>query len=369
MRPLRPAGAGLAAILILIVLAVPPVAGAPLSDDYLRGYAVAVLEREFGLRARSIAINDGVLQISEADLGTADRSAVVAALTRIEGVKQVVIVGALATPLPPAPGTGTSGRAEAPSVLRPGFLPAGLLFAPLLADPLWPRFAASLRYYIDEDDLSEVGAVSMGESIPFYRWRGSEKHLWEVGVQTVVLSLFDLNTSSADLLTIDYFVAGFLGWRSGEFSGLFRLFHQSAHLGDELAERGVGRRDFSAEGIDVKFSADLPAGLRVYGGAGYLFRRDPESLDPWYVQAGLEFRSHWRAWQVLRPVAALDIQSREENDWTPALSIRAGVQFDSVQVFGRSLQLLGEYYIGDAREGQFNGRDVQYVGAGIYFSF
>jgi Protein of unknown function (DUF1207) len=369
MRLLRPAGARLAAILILLVLGVPPVAGAPLSDDYLRGYAVAVLEREFGVRAGSLTINDGVLQISEADLGTADRSAVVAALARIEGVKQVVIVGASATPLPPAPGAGTSSRAEAPSALRPGFLPAGLLFAPLLADPMWPRFAASLRYYIDEDDLSDIGAVSMGESIPFYRWRGPEKHLWEVGVQTVVLSLFDLNTSSADLLTTDYFVAGFLGWRSGEFSGLFRLFHQSAHIGDELVERGISRRDFSAEGIDVKLSADLPAGFRVYGGVGYLVRRDPESLDPWYAQAGLEFRSHWRAWQVIRPIAALDIQSREENDWTPALSIRAGVQFDSVQVFGRSLQLLGEYYIGDALEGQFNGRDVQYVGAGIYFSF
>ena len=352
------------------MLAVPPVAGAPLSDDYLRGYAVAVLEREFGLRARSIAINDGVLQISEADLGTADRSAVVAALARIEGVKQVVIVGASATPLPPAPGAETSSRAEAAERAAPG-LPArrsALCAAPGRSPVAALRRVLALLHRRGRSQRDR--RRQPGREHPLLSLARSREASLEVGVQTVVLSLFDLNTSSADLLTTDYFVAGFLGWRSGEFSGLFRLFHQSAHIGDELVERGIARRDFSAEGIDVKLSADLPAGLRVYGGVGYLIRRDPELLDPWgRAQAGLEFRSHWRAWQVVRPIAALDIQSREENDWTPAISIRAGVQFDSVQVFGRSLQLLGEYYIGDAREGQFNGRDVQYVGAGIYFSF
>jgi hypothetical protein len=306
-------GVRLAAVLFLIALAAPPVAGAPLSDEY--------------------------------------------------------VVDASTAPPPSASAAETTRDAGPPSALRPGFLPGGLLFSPLLADPMWPRIAASLRYYIDEDDLSEIGAVSLGESIPLYRWAGPEQHLWEIGVQATVLSLFDLNTSSADLLTTDYFAALFLGWRSGQFAGLARLFHQSAHMGDELGERGVARRDFSAEGIDLKLSADLPLGFRVYGGAGYLIRRDPESFDPWSLQAGFEFRSPWRAWQVLRPVAAIDLQSRDEHDWHVALSLRAGVQFDSVQVFGRNLQFLAEYYVGDAREGQFITREVQYVGAGIYFSF
>jgi hypothetical protein len=368
MKPVRPACVVAAALFCLVTLTVHPGAAAPLSDDYLRGYAVAVLEREFGVRAQSLEVRDGIVQISAADLGTADRTAVVAALTRIEGIRQVLIVSGPTGPIPPAPAP-TSSRSEPPSTLLPGFLPAGMLFAPLLADPVWPRFSASLRYYIDDKDLTDAGAVSMGDTIPFFRWQSSEKHLWEVGVQALVFSLFDLNSSSADLLTTDYMGAIFLGWRSGGFAGLARVFHQSSHLGDELAERGIARRDLSFEGIDAKLSADLPAGFRVYGGAGYLFRRDPESLDPWSLQAGLEFRSTWRAWQVIRPVAAVDVQSREENDWHLAVSVRAGAQFDSVQVFGRSLQLMIEYYNGDAREGQFINRDVQYVGAGIYFNF
>jgi hypothetical protein len=368
MKPARAACVVAVALFLLGILAVRPSASAPVSDDYLKGYAVAVLEREFGVQAPSLDVRDGIVRISGAELGTADRDAVVAALTRLDGVKQVLIVSTLLEPIPPAP-VPTSGRAETPSALLPGFLPAGMLFTPLLADPLWPRFSTSLRYYFDEKDLSDIAAVSLGDTVPFFRWQGPEKHLWEVGVQAVILSLFDLNSSSADLLTTDYFVAAFLGWRSGSWAGLARLFHQSSHLGDELAERGVTRRDLSFEGIDAKLSADLPAGFRVYGGAGYLIRRDPESLDPWFLQIGLEFRSPWRAWQVVRPVIAVDVQSREENDWRPAVSVRAGAQFESLQVFGRSLQLLAEYYNGDAREGQFINREVQYLGAGIYFSF
>jgi Protein of unknown function (DUF1207) len=368
MAPVRTACVVAAALFLLVNLPGSSGAAAPVSDDYLRGYAAAMLERELGVRAPSLEVRDGIVQISAADLGSADRDAVVAALARIEGVKQVRIVSTptALTPTAPAP---TSVHPESSSALLPGFLPSGMLFAPLLADPVWPRFSASLRYYIDENDLKDIAAVTMGETIPFFRWQGPEDHLWEVGVQALIFSLFDLTTSSADLLTTDYFGAVFLGWRSDKFSGLARLFHQSSHLGDELAKRGVTRRDLSFEGIDAKLSVDLPAGFRVYGGAGYLIRRDPESLDPWFVQLGVEFRSAWRAWQVIRPVAAIDVQSREENDWHPALSIRAGVQFDSVQVFGRSLQLLAEYYIGDPREGQFTNREVQYVGAGIYVSF
>lgn len=370
MRKLRTLGVVVAAVLsVWMALGAQPMAGSPLSDDFIRGYAVAVLERDFKVRAPSLEVSGGILRLSEADLGTVDRSAVVAALARIEGVKQVVIVSARTGAAPPARESWTGGPDGAPTALLPGFLPAGLVFTPLLADPLWPRFSTTLRYYIDESDLRDIFAVGLGESVPVYRWRSSEKHLWEFGIQALVFSLFDMDTSSADLLTTDYLVAGFLGWRSGGLSGLARVFHQSSHLGDELALRGTVRRDLSYEGIDATLSADLPRGFRLYGGGGYLFRRDPESLDPWFIQLGLEFRSPWRAWQVLRPFVAVDVQSREENDWHPALSLRAGVQFDSFQVFGRNLQLLAEYYIGDAREGQFITREVQYIGAGIHLSF
>src|SRR5262245_65858231 len=93
-----------------------PGAAAPPSDDYLRGYAVAVLERQFGVRAPSLEVRDGIVQIPAAELGTADRDAVVAALARIDGVKQVLIVSAAAAPMPAAP---TSGRPKSSGALLP----------------------------------------------------------------------------------------------------------------------------------------------------------------------------------------------------------------------------------------------------------
>ena len=72
---------------------------------------------------------------------------------------------------------------------------------------------------------------------------------------------------------------------------------------------------------------------------------------------------------MLRPVAAADLQSREQNNWEPALSLRAGVQIDSVSLLERHAQLLFEYYTGNSREGQFFNRDVEYFGFGVHFSF
>jgi hypothetical protein len=254
-------------------------------------------------------------------------------------------------------------------LLDDGLLPGRLLFRPLLADPRWPHFSLGYRQYFDEKDFGAVVAGNIGENLPFYRWTTSTGQQWEVGGLALVTPLFD-REHSEDLLTEDYLLGMFVGWRRGVFSGLARLYHTSSHIGDELALRGTVRRvNLSYETLDARLSWDFAPEFRLYGGAGYLVRRDPRSLDPWWLQLGLEFRSAWRAWHTIRPIAAVDVSSRQQNDWHPALSLRAGVQFDSVSVLGRAAQFLLEYYTGDSRDGQFFTRDVEYFGLGVHFNF
>jgi hypothetical protein len=362
----------IAVVVAIVALITAPVQAAPVTDDYIKGYAAAILAREFKVSAPALQVGGGVVQLREANLAGVDRSAVVAALAAIEGVTRVVIVSnpAAAGAAPPRPLDVSVARDPAPTgLLETGFLPGGLLFRPLLADPRWPHFSLGYRQYFDEDDLDAVIAGSIGENLPFYRWTSAAAHQWEIGGLALVTPIFD-RTNSDDLLTEDYLLGLFLGWRGGALSGLARLYHTSSHLGDENALRGTIRRvNLSYETLDARLSWDLAPEFRLYGGAGYLVRRDPRSLDPWWLQLGLEFRSRWRAWQMLRPVAAVDLQSRQQNDWHPALSLRAGAQFDSVSVLGRSAQLLLEYYTGDSREGQFYSRDVEYLGFGVHFTF
>jgi hypothetical protein len=354
--------------LLSILLAAPHVAGAVIDDSFIAGYAAAVLEREFSLKAPSLRVSHGVISVAAEDLAGADRASVVAQLERIPGAARVVVVepGA-ARPVPP-PGPPP----EPPRILsewQTGALPGGVLFRPLMADPRWPHFSATYQYYFDAKQLTNAAAVSFGESFAFYRDRlGSA--WWEVGLHAGVFSVFDLDSQSFDLVNADYMVGIPLSLRYEDFSALFRVFHQSSHLGDEfLLRTRTNRINVSYESIDLKLSYEFGDPVRLYIGGGYLFDQTPSNLDPLSVQYGLELRSPWPAREARwRPVAAVDVQQREENDWSADISARAGIEIDGV-LLTRKLQILFEYFTGHSPNGQFYREKVQYFGIGMHFHF
>jgi hypothetical protein len=349
---------------------------APRDDGYVSGYAAAMLERDFRLPAPSLRVHDGVISIEATDLGDTDRAAVVSALSRIRGAQRVVVVDAPPADQPattsgaPATVTATTTPSQDRPPLLPGLFPGGHLFDPLIADPRWPHFGASYQRYIDDKRLKNVGAVSFGETFTIYR-DDTPLGWWELGVQAGVFSIFNLDAESKDLINADYFVAGLLGYRYDRFSALTRVFHQSSHLGDEflLANR-VQRVNLSYEGVDLKLSYELFGDvLRPYAGGGYLFHRDPSDLKPGFVQWGLEFRSPWpRDVQLFRPIAAVDVQNRQQNDWHTDISVRAGVEFKGV-LATRKAQLLLEYFSGYSPNGQFYQDKIDYLGLGLHLHF
>ena len=275
-----------------------------------------------------------------------------------------------AAPPPSAPAQVGDQEASAASVSLPlGWLPVGHLFSPLLADPRWPHFSASYNYHIHDKEITHVGAVSLGEIFSLFRFRGPFDGQSELGIQTGVFAIFDLAAESHDLVNADYWVALHSAYRMGQASAMARVYHQSSHLGDEFLLRGsVKRLDLSLEAVDLKLSYDLPRGFRLYGGGAYIFNQKETDIKRWATQAGLEFRSPWASWEGrIRPVGAVDIKNQEENGWRPDLSVRAGIQFDSVEVLGRNLELLLQYYDGYSPDGQFYKKKTQYLGLGAHF--
>src|SRR5688500_5144023 len=170
----------IAAAVLIVMLAAVPEQAAAVADDYIKGYAAAILAREFKVRAPSLRVSGGIVQLSEADLPVADRSAVLAALAAIEGVARVVVLSADVAAPPPSDLSASRGAADT-ELLPTGGLPGGLLFKPLLADPRWPHFSLGYRHYLDDKDLEGVVAGSIGENLPFYRWTSSAAHQWEIG--------------------------------------------------------------------------------------------------------------------------------------------------------------------------------------------
>lgn len=260
---------------------------------------------------------------------------------------------------------------KAPQELTAGFLPGDHLFKSLIADPRWPHFAVSYQRYLDDPELGSVAAVSLGESIILYRDRIG-KGMWEFGIQAGVFAFFDLEAPSMDLVNADYVVGLVAGYRRGQFSALGRLFHQSSHLGDEylLGNPVEDRVNLSYQAVDLRLSYEFFGNaLRLCVGGGNIFAREPATLKPWSLQTGLELRRPWPSPGArFRPVAAADVQYREENSWQPDTSLRAGIEFQR-WLGSRNLQLLVEYFRGHSPNGQFYTEYIDYLGLGLHFNF
>jgi uncharacterized protein DUF1207 len=362
--------------LVILLLCFPLPLRAATSDDFIQGYASAVLEREFRLNNFSLKVAGEAVSITSEDLTDADLNKVVAALLSIQGVKKVTIVDSrgvvVASSAQQERGTQVTLQEKA---IKPdyelGFLPAGNLFAPLIADPRWPRFSIGYRYFPSDRELSSVGAVSFGETIALYRDRGPFSGLWEVGFEAGVFSIFDLGAPSSDLINTDFFAGLQATYRMNDLSAFLRIFHQSSHLGDEFLLRNrVDRVNLSFEGVDLKLSYRLFDWLRLYGGGGYLFNLDPSGLKPWATQGGLELQTPWRFWgDSTRLVTAVDLQHRQENRWSTEISVRGGLQFERPGSFMRKISLLLEYYRGHSPNGQFFDRKIEYFGPGLHLDF
>ena len=364
-------GVGLAVALIFGLVNFSTVWAKPPRDEFIRGYISALVENNlFQITIESFQVRDGVVYLRCQELSKEQQDRISKIILNIEGVQGVEVL------TKGVPSINESEKKEQVKLKRepelPAFLPNDKLFQPLIADPRWPHFSATYQRYVNDDQLKNVAATSFGESFSIYRFNGPWDSTMEFGIHAGVFAVFDLDTQSFDLINADYLVGIPLTIKKGNFSNMTRLFHQSSHLGDEFLLRGQTKEriNLSYESLNSVFSYNLPIGLRVYAGGGYLMRRDPSDLKPWSTQAGLEFRSPltWMG-DALRPLAAIDVQNREESDWHIDISIRAGIQFENPDFLSRKMQILLEYYNGKSPNGQFFERNIEFYGAGIHFFF
>jgi hypothetical protein len=342
-------------VFLLLTLALAPTAGAEGvdgDDTYIRGYAGAVLQREFDVSAAAVSVQDGVVTIA-ADLSEPNLEKVRNVLMHIEGVREVRIAEADSRP---------RGLA---------WLPRRTLFRAPIADPRWPRFSASYQRYINDHELKNVAAVSFGETIPLAKYNPEYGGSWDIALQGGVFAIFDLDGSSFDLINADYLGGLPVTYAIGDLAVMGRFFHQSSHLGDEfLLGNTVERVNFSYEAFSLLGSYDLPLGFRVYGGGAYRFRIEPSDVRPWRFQAGAEWvgpsiSDEW----AIRPLAAIDVQVDEEGNWSTNTVPALGLQFERARSQGRVFQLLVEYFNGKSPNGQFYARNIQYAALTGQFQF
>jgi hypothetical protein len=256
-------------------------------------------------------------------------------------------------------------------------LPTGMVFCPLIADPKATRsFLSYQRTVGEDDDLTTIGAVGLGDEFGIVRWGGSTLgNGVQLSLEGAVFAQFDLDSPSYDLLNADYIVGVPLTMRRGAFGARFRIYHQSSHLGDEflLRPQDSVRVNLSFEAVEGILSVDVGA-LRLYGGGEYLINRSPDDLEHQVAHAGAELRPQTRLLALgpghVRAIAAVDLKSSEEQDWKPSVSVRAGIEFDRRgrnDPPPRRWSILFESYTGPSPYGQFFREEIRYVGIGLHF--
>ena len=343
-------------------------------DAFIRGYAAAVLDRELKVRVEAIVVRNGVITVTAEALDAAERREVVDALSSIDGVTNVRMASehddAASTAQDAAEGDqdrrpSAGGQPSRPSARR--------IFDPLLADPRWPHMSTSYQVYNNHDLGKDIAAVSYGGHLPLIRGRTQRGDEWQFGLQGAVFAAFDLASQSGNLLNADYTVGVTVAGRRDDTSIMTRFFHQSSHIGDEflLENPGFDRENYSWEAVDIIVSQDLcERTVRLYGGGRVLVDVDPGYLKHWSVQYGAEWHSRRTyANGLLRPVAAVDLQHDQQNDWEADVSARAGVQIELPDLASHILQVLVEYYNGHSPHGQFFADRVDFIGIGAHFYY
>lgn len=352
----------------IVLLGANPAWSRSSSDEFILGFATAVLHHEFNVMDANLTVRDGTIWISGPSLAGINQDKLKRALSSIEGVRQVVLNETDAHIAPAAP----DNSAELDPVGEESrFLPRGLLFAPLHADPRWPHFSAAYRGY-RTNELTAAFAGTFGETFSLYRNRAPLRGQWELVLQAGVFSLFDLSATSLDLVNADYNVGLLMAYRSGRLSGFLRLHHQSSHLGDEfiLANQRVQRINLSYEEVDMKLAYEASNWLRLYVGSGYLVHRDPSTVKPIGTQWGIELTSPVTFFGgSIIPIGYADFQSNERSQWAMAQSLMVGVRFENALIGNRHLQLLAHYFAGPSPDGQFYTQHSQWFGVGLHFYF
>ena len=249
-------------------------------------------------------------------------------------------------------------------------LPRDEIFEPLLADPQWPRFSAEYQWRLGSDEFERVGAVSFGETFALLRSREYAWGEWEFGLHANVDAIFDLTEKGLDLSNEDYLFGLTGAIRTSGVTTQLRVYHVSSHVGDEyLIANGGGREDVSFEAIDVLVSHEPFEWMRVYAGGGVYLDPSP-SYDPVTTEMGIELTSS-RSFISgrLTPIAAMDIQLRQQNDWTPDLAILSGVRFARPGDDVRRIEVVVRYYNGRSPEGQFFRHKIESLGLGLRLGF
>ena len=211
-------------------------------------------------------------------------------------------------------------------------LPVGAVYPGYIADLHRPQTAVMAHFYSRPgiDDSTDVRTgLDIGGRFGLLRLDPASPggRSWQLSVDASFNAQFDSNEKLDNIGWDGKYGLTLTTSSGGPLSFKVAVLHNSAHIGDEYAERtGRERIDYTREELIVGLAVRPARGWRVYADGGYGYYSLTEEQMPWRAQAGLEYTTRASllggrfSWY-----AAVDFSGTEERDWRLDTSVQTGL--------------------------------------------
>lgn len=247
------------------------------------------------------------------------------------------------------------------------FLPGTLLWLPPIANPLEPRMYVK-ETTLEHPDMEQVNDFALGGTLPLNRW--SPWGVCDEGIQLDIFAVAISRFSAHDVMVaVDYRVGLPLTFAWGRWTGKLAFEHVSTHLGDEFIEdTGADSRSSRKEEIVMGLGYYLYDDLRIYGQWGHALSQGTfvEDAEPERLSCGIEWCERHYTAQYGRPFAAVDLEVRGDQEYTPNVTVQLGWQWRGCSD-QPALRVCAEFYDGRSPYGQFADRHESWLAFCVAF--
>lgn len=255
----------------------------------------------------------------------------------------------------------------------------GLLFKPFVADPRQVNYSIGWRFN-DTAFTKHVIPISFGDDLGLYRWCAVAPWggMMQIDVEGALWGVFDPCHFSSPLMNADYYIAFPISYAVGRWAYRLRIYHISAHIGDEflLNHPGFDRRNPSAEYLDFAVSYYITDEIRLYSELGWIIQHD-ESFKSgnWYIEAGAELRfidlGFFDSCQNLFGFPYFAMHFSFNNAYTRHINNTYVLGYEWGKTCGsqRRVRLFMEYHDGYSLEGQFRVEATNYFAIAISYGY
>lgn len=238
------------------------------------------------------------------------------------------------------------------------------IIGPLLAAPRDPQVKI-LFLKINGDTYFEP---NVGGDVPFYfKEIGEDKReALSIMVRALFSPRFQFNSSSFDLINIDFIGGPQLTYRYQDNVFQLWIFHESSHKGPDVATRTGGSPNYSYEQMNLLYSRFLGPGLRIYFGPQAIIHSDRKDL---LAKTSFRFGGDWHV-MGLDPsfYFAGDFESLQRYGWQINTSLQMGYDLGP-HLDLRRQRIFAAFYRGFSPQGQFSDHREMSIGLGLGITF